>query len=103
MLITSAFLSRAHPETFRAKCGAPRRLDYALLQRTTHDCVASCYVMTDLDFVGKSPDHWLVVVVDVVVARRYTPPEPGRPKLDRQKLADPLRQNESRQALGALP
>eukprot|EP00959_Pyramimonas_sp_CCMP1952_P194332 4063744-Pyramimonas_sp.AAC.1 len=58
--------------------------------------------MTDLDFGGKSPDHWPVVVT-IEAAKYYTTPEAGRKRLDRQKLADPIRQNKFRQALLEMP
>eukprot|EP00959_Pyramimonas_sp_CCMP1952_P033233 697252-Pyramimonas_sp.AAC.1 len=62
MMITNTFLPHDHPETFRAECGTLHRLDYILLQDSIHACAKSCYVMTDLDLGGKSPDHWPVVV-----------------------------------------
>ncbi|CAK0793315.1 unnamed protein product, partial [Prorocentrum cordatum] len=102
MKITNTFLPHEHPETFRAKCGTLHRLDYILLQGSIHACVKTCYVMTDLDLGGKSPDHWPVVVT-IEAAKYYTTPEAGRKRLDRQKLADPIRRNKFRQALLEMP
>ncbi|CAK0847861.1 unnamed protein product [Prorocentrum cordatum] len=78
------------------------RLDYTLLQKSIHDCATSCYVMSDLDFAGRSPDHWPLVVT-MAAAKHYVTPEPRMPMLDRQQLSDHVRQLKFQQALKALP
>eukprot|EP00959_Pyramimonas_sp_CCMP1952_P237347 4960557-Pyramimonas_sp.AAC.1 len=42
--------------------------------------------MNDLGFATKSPDHW-PLIVSVAAAKLHVSPGPGRPKLDRHKLA----------------
>eukprot|EP00959_Pyramimonas_sp_CCMP1952_P101961 2132316-Pyramimonas_sp.AAC.1 len=102
LMITNTFIPRSHPHTFRAKCGALHRLDYVLLHRAVHDCASLCNVMNDLDFATKSPDHW-PLIVSIAAAKLYVAPEPGRPKLDRHGLADPVKQEKFQRMLKNLP
>eukprot|EP00959_Pyramimonas_sp_CCMP1952_P245596 5133176-Pyramimonas_sp.AAC.1 len=58
--------------------------------------------MNDFGFATKSPDHW-PLIVSIAAAKLYVSPEPGRPKLDRRKLADPVKQEKFQRMLQNLP